>query len=820
MRILLQDIGYGFRMLARNPGFSAVVILILAVCIGANTVMLSVVDGVMFRACPYKDSDSLVFLHETNNPMRNQRNFTSRATFLDWREQNTVFEQLIGVDQWTCTVRSTGRTERNKTMVVSPEFFSVLGARPVIGRDFAPEDYRAGSERVVILSHSHWQRYFGADTDAIGKTITLDEKVHTVIGVLPEDFRWVFQTITCGLWTPMPLDSTEMLSRGNRGLDAIGRLKSDVSLAQAQAEMDLIANRLGREYPEMKDTGIFVVPISESYARAVSDCGKPGTLLILMGIVGAVLLIACLHVGSLLLIRSVAREQEIAVRAALGARRLRLVRQLFSESAVLACLGGLFGFVLAYWAISILSTVRGESIPWYLGNHLGRLIPWYVDIHMDWRSLFYILAISFVTCGLFGLLPAVGATRMDVRRSLSACRTPSRGPRFHIVRSVLVISDIAIAFVLLIAAGLMINSYVRVVSVETNYNPKNVLTMGILLDELKPSYSEAHQRLTFFQWIMERAGNMTGAQCAAASSASPIKGSYSQNTFVIKGSQADEERMDIPRTKIMGDYLEVLEIPLLRGRCFSEDEIATSAHAVIINEAMAKRFWPEENPIGRYIMRVARRGAEPVPYEIVGVVGNVEHSRYAANEPEVYLPGCDGTMYLMLRTGIDPRNLAVGLRKEVLAVDKNVFAGGVSMMEDDIADVRSPRRFNTLLLGAFGVLALVLASLGVYGTTAYVVSHRTHEIGIRVALGAQSGNIFRLMVVQGLKLAFIGTIVGLVGALALTRVISSLLFEVSPTDPLTFLCVSLLLISTALLASYIPAQRAAKIDPMAALRYE
>lgn len=808
-------------MLARNPGFSAVVVLILAVGIGATTTMLTVVDAVMLRPCPYKDPDTLVSVCETTNPERTHRNFTSLAGFLDWRNQSHVFERLIGANQWNGAVRTADRTEKVRAFFVSEGFFSVLGTKPVLGRTFSPQDYEVGAEQVVVLSHNHWHRWFGGDPNVVGRTMALDDQVCTVVGILPEGFHWVFQGIACGLWMPMSLGAANDTNRNNRGLRAIARLKPGVSIAQAQAEMNLIAERLAQEYPDTNtNRGILVVPINEAYAGMTAGSGKPGTLLILLGIAGAVLLIACLHVGSLLLIRSATREQEIAVRAALGARRLRLVRQLLSESALLAGLGGLFGFLLAYWCICILGTVRGGAIPWYLGNHIGRLLPWFVDVRMDWHSLFYILAVSFLTCGLFGLLPAIGVSKINLGRSLSAGRTPSHGPRFHIVRSVLVISDVAIAFVLLIAAGLMINSYVRIVNVEANFNPENVLVMEIELDEQDASYSQPQQRLAFFQQIVERAGNLAGAQFVTAASATPVTGSYSMNPFIMEGLPPDEDRIDIPRTKIMGDYFRVLEIPLLKGRYFTEHEMAASAPVAIINEAMAQRFRSDADPVGKRITRIGRKESDSAHYEVVGVVGNIEHSRYSRDDPEVYLPGCDGMMDLMLRAGFDPRNLAAGLRREVLEVDNSVVVGAATLMEDDIADLHSPQRFNTLFLGAFGVVALTLASVGVYGTTAYAVSQRTHEIGIRMALGARSQDVSKRVLGQGLKLTFIGVAVGLAGALILTRIISSLLYNVSPTDPLTFVCVSLLLICVALLASYIPARRAAKVDPMVALRYE
>jgi len=821
MGTLWQDIRYGLRMLARAPGFTTMVVVVLAIGIGATTAMFSVIDAVLLRPCPYKDPDSLVEVCETNNPIRNQTNFTSLAGFQDWREQNHVFEHLIGADQQDCTVQTTDRTEKTRAMFVSPGFFSVLGAQPMLGRTFLPEEEKPGGERVTVLSHHHWRHWFGGDPDVIGKTITVDKQLYTVVGVLPESFRWVFQGIACGLWMPMLLNPDDGTNRNSRGLEAIGRLKPGIDLAQAQAEMDLIASQLAQEYPDTnKDVGILVVPINKAYMDWARSWSKPQTLVVLLGIVTSVLLMACLHVAGLLIARSATREKEIAVRAALGAGRLRLVRQLLSESALLAGLGALLGLLLAYWGIGILSALRERSIPWYFGNHMGRVIPWFVEVRMDARALLYITAISLLTCGFFGLLPAIGASKTNLSRSLSASRTPSRGPRFHSLRTLLVIGDIAIAFVLLIGAGLMINSYVRILNIDPQFDPRNVLAMDVDLDWQQPSYSEPQRRLAFFQQALERIRNLPGVECISAASASPVTGSYSQSSYQVEGLPPGEDRLYIPRTKILGDYFRVLKIPLLKGRYFTEHEMVTSAPVVIINESMARRFWPNENPIGKGVTRMTRDGPELPLQEVVGVVGNVRHSRYSLDEPEMYLPGCDESMELMIRTGSELKGLAGTLRREVLALDKNVPVSDVTLMEQDFSDLYSPQRLNTLLLGAFAAMALILASVGVYGITAYAVSQRTHEIGIRMALGARGSDVSKAVLGQGLKLTLIGIAIGLAGAFALTRVISSFLYNISPTDPLTFICVSLLLAGVALLASYIPARRAARIDPMVALRYE
>ena len=821
MGTLWQDIKYGFRMLARNPGFSAMVVVILAVGIGANTMMLSVMDAVMLQPVPYKNPDTLVQVCETD-PSRTRRNYTSYVGFLDWREQNHVFEQMAAINGWDCTVRSANRTEKSRGMCVSPGFFSVLGIRPVVGRAFLLEEEQNG-ERVVVLSHSHWQRYFAGDPNVVGKTMILDREAYTVVGVLPAGFRWVFQEYAaCGLWVPMSLQPNEGASRRNRGTLVIARLKQDVSVAQAQAEMDLIAAHLAQVYAdELTDKGILVVPMGEEHVQAARSGSNLRILLILLGTVGSVLLIACLHVASLLIARSVTREREVAVRAALGAHRFRLVRQLLSESALLAGFAGLFGLLLAYWGIRIISAVRSQSIPWYLRDISSRFIPWFVDIRMNGRALLCAVGISLLTCALFGLLPALSASRINLSQSLSAGRVPSRGPRFHSVRALLVIADIAVAFVLLAGAGLLINTYVRLLNVDFRFNPENVLSVEAELYSEAPPYSEPGRRLVFFQQVLDRIQNLPGVQFASAATASPITGSYGSSPFEIEGFPVDKGGRYIPRTKVFPDYFRVLQIPLLQGRHFTQRDIAASSPVVIINEAMAQRFWPGENPVGRHITKGAHGDSKPVLLEIVGVVGNVRHTLYSMSDPEVYAPaGYDESLDIIVRTDANPGGLMAALRREILSIDPDVLVGDVTPMQNDIAALFSGQRFNMLFLNGFAAVALILAALGLYSVTAYSVSQQTHEIGIRVALGARSSDVLKAVLWQGLKLTLTGVGIGLAGAFALTRVISSLLYDVSPTDPFTFVCVSLLLAGVALLASYIPARRAAKVDPMVALRYE
>jgi putative ABC transport system permease protein len=831
MNTFFNDIKYAFRQVQKSPGFAIVVISILAIGISATTVMLSVVDTTMFRACPYKDSNRLVCLYETNPyidpatgaPVVSLWSPTSLAGFRDWREQSHVFEYLVGADQWNGIVRTTDKTERCRGFLVSPNFFSVLGVKPILGRTFLPEEHKQGGGRAVVLSHDHWRHWFASDPNVIGRTLVLNKEVYTVIGILPEDFRWIFQRIACGLWMPMQLDAAGDTDRNNRGLEVIGRLKSGITVAQARAEMDLIAKRLAQAYPETNvNRGIRVVPIDEAYTHYTTGLGKSRILIIVLVVIVSVLLIACLHVSSLLIARSAAREREIAVRAALGAHRLRLIRQLLTESILLAVLGGLFGAVLAYCGLSILSVLRSQSIPWYLGSGSQRLIPWFVSVRMDGRSFLYVTTISLLTCGAFGLLPALGISKTNLNRSLSAGRMSVYTPRFGSLRGMLVVLDIAIAFVLLIGAGLMINSYIRIICIDPKVDTENVLAATLELQAGEDRYSTPAQRFEFSRQLMERIRKLPGVQAVAIANGTPAWTGYNAGKFIVEGFPSGEEGVEIRCTPVSLDYFHLLHLPLLRGRQFTEHDNNTSAPVAIINESLAKRLWPNQNPLGKHL---THGKSEPVSREVVGITKDVKHFGGYPDD-EVYIPclQTDGFLMIypdvMIRTDARTAGLAVAVRREILSVDPDIFIRKVAFLDQQIADLFSTERQNTLLLGVFAVIALILASVGLYGATAYIVSRRTHEIGVQMALGARSGDVMKTILKQGFKLTLIGLVIGMVGAFAATRIIRSLLHDVSPTDPLTFVCVSFLLACVALLASYIPARRAAKIDPMEALRYE
>jgi putative ABC transport system permease protein len=806
---LFQDFRYAIRMMASNRAFSAVAMLALALGIGANTVIFSVVNAVLLRSLPFPEPDRIVMVFESDLT-KQSREAIAAANFVDWRDQNQVFENIATYRQDTFSLTGGDRPERAWGVVTTASLFPVLGVKPILGRVFQPDDENRGSGRVVVISQSLWQRRFASDPNVVGQKLAANGEPLTIIGVMPAVFRFPAET---DLWIPPRQSVPEHVlkptvnmatNRDNHYLDAIANLKPGVTLEQARADMNAVARHIEEQNPSEMDRGVSLVTLRE---YQVGDI-RP-TLLILFGAVGFVLLIACANVANLLLARAATRHKEIAVRTALGANRSRLVRQLLTESLVLSVAGGGLGLLFAVWGITQLIALMPANMP-------GAK-----DMRVDGKVLGFTLGVSLVTALVFGLVPALQATKSDLNESLKeGGRGGTAGAHRSRARSLLVVSEIALSLVLLIGAGLMINSFIRLEQVSPGFETRNVLTMRLSLPAAQ--YPDGRRRATFFQQVVERIGALPGAESVAAISRLPLTPGNSSRSFEIEGKPNDSSR-DGPGADyrvISSDYFQALSIPLLKGRAFTEQDNGDAPPTAIINETAARRYWPNEDPLGK---RLRIESGDPW-MEIVGVVGNVKHVGLdSQSKAELYVPYLKDPwpfMTVVVRSASNPKSLADAMRNEVWAVDKDLPVPDIKTMDELLSGSVARRRFNTMLLGIFAAVALVLAAVGIYGVMSYSVTQRIHEIGIRMALGAKQSDVVKLVVGQGITLALIGVGLGLAGALALTRVLASLLFEVGTTDPATFVAISILLTGVALGACFVPARRAAKVDPMIALRYE
>ena len=802
-----QDIRFAARMLWKNPGMTFVAIVALALGIGANTAIFSVVNAVLLRPLPYEDPDRLVRLSE-DSPQVPQMSI-SYPNFLDWREQNRVFSGIAAMQFRSLNLIGVDEPERLPGRAVSAEFFNVLGVKPAAGRTFFPEEDRPGGSRVCVVSHGLWQRRFASDPELIGKQLNFSGESYTVIGVLPASYR--FGTPT-DVFVPIGLRADQMMERGNHpGIYAIARLKPGVTVEQARGEIISIAQRIGQQYG-MTGNSATLTPLREVFVGDIRT-----SLLILLGAVGFVLLIACANVANLLLARAAGRTKEIAIRTALGAGRLRIIRQLLTESILLACLGGAAGMLLALWGIDVLRTASVDSLPTT------------ADINLDGSVLGFTLLVSLVTGVLFGLAPALGASKLDLNDTLKeGGRGGTVGAARQRVRSLLVVSEVALSLVLLIGAGLLVKSFVRIQEVDPGFNPDKLLTMQISRAAGK---DEGRKVADFFNQLAERIKAVPGVESAAFSSGLPLLGT-ADTSFAIEGRPKPEPGKQ-PQTMLYltnPDYLQAMDIRLVKGRFFTAQDTQRSQPVAVIDEAFARQQFPNEDPLGH---RIAGNGDNP-SFEIVGVVAHVKHFGldssaetiqpqlyFAFNQiPDKFLPDVAGRMNLVVRTASDPLNFSAAIRREVMALDNNQPIYNINTMEQTLDQSLAAPRLATTLLALFAVVALILAAVGIYGVMAYSVTQRSHEIGIRMALGAQGRDVLKLVVGQGMLLASIGVIVGMVGAFFLTRVMSSMLFGVSATDPLVFILIPSLLFAVALIANLIPARRATKVDPMIALRYE
>jgi putative ABC transport system permease protein len=810
MKTLSQDLRYGIRMLAQKPGFTVAAVLALALGIGANSAIFSVVNAVLLRSLPYKEPNHLIMVQSTKRQDSRRSGSASYLDFVDWKNQNQVFDDMAAFRDKGYTVTGADEPERIDGARVSAGFFPLLGVEAHLGRGFLPEDDKPKGERVVVISHGLWQRRFGGDPNIIGQSLTLDGNSHTVVGVLPAGFNFPINIEKADVWSPLALDGQITEQRGAHYLKVIARLKPGVSLGAARAEMETIASRLEQQYPEENTDR--VVALYSLYDQLVGSI-RPA-LLVLLAAVGFVLLIACSNVANLLLARAAARQKEIAIRMALGASRGRIVRQLITESLILAAVGGGAGLLLALWGVESLIALSPANLPRLSG------------VGVDGWVLGFTFLVSIMTGIIFGLAPALKASKPDLNTALKeGGRGSTEGFSGRRLRNLLVITEMALALMLLISAGLLIRSFVRLQQVNAGFDAKNVLTMQVELPESR--YKQGVQISAFFEQTLERIKALPGVESAGGVSVLPLSGNNMRTSFVVENRPAPtpgQEPLAQLRAVTPG-YFRTLRIPLLRGEEFTENYKKGSPGRIIINETMARRFWPDEDPIGQRIsIGMGSDDDEPTSWEIVGVIGDVRHAALDVEPaPEMFVPHSQQSwpfLTLVVRSSSDPMALAEHVRGQILAVDKDQPVANIRSMESMVSASIAQPRFYLLLLAIFAALALILAAVGIYGVLSYSVTQRKHEIGIRMALGAKPVDVIRLVVGQGMVLALIGVAIGLIGAFVFTRLMSSMLYGVSATDPVSFAALALLLSAVALLASYIPARRATKVDPMVALRYE
>jgi putative ABC transport system permease protein len=803
-----QDLRYGLRMLVKNPGFTIVAVIALALGIGANSAIFSVVNTVLLRPLPYKDPGQLMMVWEDAPEMGFPRNTPSPPNFLDWRAQNTVFQGMAAMAPRSFNLTGAGEPERFDGRRVSASIFSLLGVEPQLGRTFLPEEDQPGRGQVVILSYGLWQRRFAAGPEIVGKSITLNGESFTVVGVMPRGFQ--LPSSKDHLWVPLAFDSKEAASRGDHYLEVIARLKPASSFEQARAEMETIARRLQQQHPEDNmRIGVTLVPLHE---QVVGDI-KPA-LLLLLGAVGFVLLIACANVANLLLARAAVRQKEIALRLALGASRSRLTRQFLAESLLLAGLGGGFGLILAWFGLVILKTLIPDTIS------QAQLIS------IDGRALLFTILVSLVTGLIFGLAPATQTSHLNLNVTLKdGGRDSSAGSRGSRMRNLLVVIEVAVSFVLLIGAGLLINSFIHLRNLDPGFRVDHLLAMKIQLPELK--YPDQARRSSFYAELTRRVQTLPGVQSAAVASNPPLTYHGDSITIAIEHrvDPTPDQSWDVVITRVIGPrYFETMGIPLVQGREFTEKDKEDSVWGVVISEMTARYFWPGENPLGKRL-KPGTSSSTSHWREVIGVVKDVRQNDFVADPRlQIYLTYEQADWFapnaLVVRTNVDPASLGASVRRTVWEIDKDQPVSDIRSMDEIVSEAVARQRFSMLLLGIFAALALILAAIGIYGVMSYSIAQRTREIGIRMALGAQRSDVLKLAVGQGLRLVLIGVAIGLGAAFILTRVMASLLFGVSATDPTTFVAISLVLISVALLASYIPALRATKVDPMVALRYQ
>jgi putative ABC transport system permease protein len=809
MGSLFTDLRYAARMFAKNPAFTLVAVITLALGIGANTAIFSVVNAVLLRPLPYQGADRLITFWGSNK----QFGFSGPGSVCDpdytaWRDESKSFEAMAGFRGTTANLTGLGEPARLSGWEVTASFFPLLGVKPAAGRLFSEEEEKRGHNHMVLISHKLSGSRFGSDSGAVGKDIKLDDEFFTIIGVMPAGFEFPNKA---DFWRPAELAP----DCHNASLQIIARLKPDATLKSAQDAMTIVAHRLDAA-AHNKNYGVWnlsPVRLEDEMAGNI----RP-SLLILLAVVGVVMLIACANVANLLLARAAARQKEIAIRSALGAGRRRVIRQMLTECVMLSFMGGGLGLVLAIWGRDALVSLIPKNLapPGFIGQVAA--------VNIDTWVLVFVLALSLFTGIIFGLVPALQASKADLNDALKeGSRTSTAGIASRGIRDLLVVSEVAMAMVLLIGAGVLMRSFIKLIKVDPGFDPQNVLTMNVELPESR--YTNETQMTTFENDALARLARLPGVHYAGAVFGLPLGDMLIRGDISIEGQPAPPPDVTPSKSVVSADYFRAAGIPLMKGRFFDDHDTQASEHVAIINETMARRFWPNRDPIGQ---RIKPGFSHDQWCSIVGVVGDVKQSSFAEGpSTALYLPYAQApATFLMsditfvLRTGSDPSKAADQARQAIDAVDPELPVFNVATMQELVYQSMSEPRFNTVLLGIFAALAFVLATVGIYGVMSHTVTQRTHEIGVRMALGAGRADVLKLVVRQGMMLTLIGVAVGLAAAFGLTRFLAGFLFGIQPTDPVTFVAVSLLLTAVSLTASYIPARRAMKVDPMVALRYE
>ncbi len=814
---IVQDMRYAMRMLRNNPGFTAVAILTLALGIGANTAIFSVIDSALLRPLPYNDPAGLVMVWENSSQHVNPHNVVSPPDFLDWQTRNTAFAEMAALFDQRANLTGNGAPQEVVVQDVSANFFSVLGVNPILGPGFTAENGKPGHDNVVVLSYGFWKERFAGDLEIIGKPVVLNGHPQTIVGVAPQNFTWFikdgsFTGAKPQMWTPFIFPASFSDRKGvGRFLTVVARLKPGSTVPQAQSQMNTIAARIAEEYPDFNAYwGANVVSVRDQ----ISGDLRPA-LLILLGAVAFVLLIACSNVSSLLLARAAAREREIAVRTAIGASPWRIARQLLTESVFLALIGGAIGVALAVWGTNLLLAASPKNL---LGVN---------SIPVDWRVLAFAAGVTLLAGLLFGFLPSYISSHSGISETLKeGGRGSSAGKHRSFARGAFVVAQMCLALVLLAGSGLLIRSFVRLVGVDPGFDASHLLTFKVSLPSSK--YSSDPARLAFFQQLLTRVLHLPGVRAVSMCSFPPFSGLGSA-TGVHVLSQPERSLMDLPvaAVRVVGpDYFSAMQIPLRSGRTFSNQELTEERHVVIINQAFAEQYLKGVNPLGQkaVIYMKSLEESKNTPSEIIAVAGDVRQMGLdTPAEPTVYWPHPElvlSELTILVRTTNDPLSLLSAVRNELQQLDPEQPMAGVATMDELLSGSLSRSRFTMLVLAVFAALALILASVGIYGVIAHSVTQRTQEFGVRMALGASRRDVLRLVLSQGARLTLLGIGLGIVAALIVTRLMATLLYGISATDPLTFTSVALLLALVALAACYLPARRATRVDPIVALRYE